>query len=725
MRILLAFALALMAAAAVLYFHSRPNAAEDPRRVQTEVVHSSVTAVEPPREGLPAAAQREALAGSPSSKTATAQLVVHVRRKATRAPVAGVKVTAYSDRPVSDFSSNTLEMAEQLAMGQTDSAGNVVLGIRVDEPLMVQAELPDRAPIFESAFGIAGLAAGARSETEILLPDENDSRVFGQVLSAETNAPLAGARVELRNPQGAADRGRAAYTTGADGKFEIPFSSWAYPHLYVEAAGCGARLANPAGHDDPARPLLVRLARACTLEVVARDPAGAPVASVQVWLTAKCAALDSAANEASGFFMRAYIYAPDGSWSAETGDDGRATFAGLPAEVELHAQVQWQRTRKQVDPEHITLAPGETRRIEVLFRGSTRLRGRLLDQVGTPLPRRAILIAAPNPDPRERTLQLAGPRTRARVKTDGLGEFVVDGLEPGTWLVAPDREGGLEDGLLACMPERVVTSGEPEVSMTLHAFRDVYLTGFVLDPDAKPVRNARVEAYATGEMFWDDARTREDGRFRLGPVTGDAFTLLAYGQDGLANSEALSARAFDTGIVLYLEPGGVLRGRVVDAASGAGCAAQLMYTPERRGFGPFGSGAMMSTEPDGSFDIRGLVAGRYGLSALTADGRFALQSGVEVAVGAQTSGIQLSLAPGGKLALHYTGAQPRLFVTVTHAGVPVHFGEQLAPGGRVTVLAPAGTLRLELRTDPLGAARTRELELEAGETKEIALTDED
>jgi hypothetical protein len=134
---------------------------------------------------------------------------------------------------------------------------------------------------------------------------------------------------------------------------------------------------------------------------------------------------------------------------------------------------------------------------------------------------------------------------------------------------------------------------------------------------------------------------------------------------------------------------------------------------------------MMSTEPDGSFDIRGLVAGRYGLSALTADGRFALQSGVEVAVGAQTSGIQLSLAPGGKLALHYTGAQPRLFVTVTHAGVPVHFGEQLAPGGRVTVLAPAGTLRLELRTDPLGAARTRELELEAGETKEIALTDED
>ena len=47
------------------------------------------------------------------------------------------------------------------------------------------------------------------------------------------------------------------------------------------------------------------------------------------------------------------------------------------------------------------------------------------------------------------------------------------------------------------------------------------------------------------------------------------------------------------------------------------------------------------------------------------------------------------------------------------------------PGGRVTVLAPAGTLGLELRTDPLGAPRTRAVELAPGETKAIVVTDED
>src|SRR5258706_1123909 len=352
MRILMILALALLAAAALLYFRSGHRTADSPQSIQAEAARSTATSNEPVKEVPPAAVQREALASSPAAGFRTGQLVVHVRHKATRTPVADVKVKVSSSGPPADPSSSQLQLAEEIASGRTDSAGDVVIGVRAAEPtdsagdvtpgirwdeaLMVEAELPGRAPKCETAFGVAGIAAGGRSEIEILLPDENDARVFGQVLSAETNAPLAGARVELRNPEGAADRGRAVDTTGADGKFEIPFSTWAYPHLRIEAQGCGARLANPAGHDDPARPLLVRLARTCTLEVDARDPAGAPVAKVQVLLTAKSAALDVAANEASGFFMRAYLYAPDESWNAETGADGRATIMGLPAGVELH-----------------------------------------------------------------------------------------------------------------------------------------------------------------------------------------------------------------------------------------------------------------------------------------------------------------------------------------------------------------------------------------------------
>jgi len=268
-----------------------------------------------------------------------------------------------------------------------------------------------------------------------------------------------------------------------------------------------------------------------------------------------------------------------------------------------------------------------------------------------------------------------------------------------------------------------VTSGEREIAVVLHAFRNLYLTGFVLGPDAKPVANARVEAYGAGEMFWDDASTREDGRFRLGPVTRDSFTLLAYGRDGLANSEELLARAGDERLVLYLEPGGILRGRVVDAASSEACAAQLMYTPERRTFGPFGKGAMMTTEPDGRFEIKGLVAGRYGLAAMSADGRFGLLSGVDVAAGKASDELVLALEPGGRLALHYTGAHPQLYVVATRGGVPVHFGAVLAPGGRATLLAPAGELVLELREDPLGPARKLPVSLARGATAELEIGD--
>src|SRR5690349_18415642 len=367
MRILLALVLALLAVAALLLFRSRPEAAVATQAAQHQEARPAAISNGLGKDASPPAAQREELKQLPAGWPGAAQLVVHVRRKATRAPVADIEVKVFGSGPPTDGSSSMIEISPPVSVGRTDSAGDATFGVPVDDMLMVEAELPERAGKHETALGIAGIPSGGRSEIEILLPDEDDTRVLGQVLAAETNAPLAGARVELRNPEGAADRGRAAYTTGADGRFEIPFSSWAYPHLHVEAEGRGARLANPADHDDPARPLLVRLARMCTLEVDARDPAGAPLSGVQLLLRAKSADLDVVANEASGFFMRAYLYAPEQSWSVETGSDGRATITGLPAGVELHGLVTWQRTRKQMDPESLTLAPGETRRRAVRF----------------------------------------------------------------------------------------------------------------------------------------------------------------------------------------------------------------------------------------------------------------------------------------------------------------------------------------------------------------------
>ncbi len=726
MRRWLPFALliALAASGILLVLHRGPQGAPLPAaEVRTEAggqnelsaadrsaAERSTRAVEPSSAAAPTGAQER-----PS-----AQLVVHVRRKLSHAPVEGSQIRVLSGRPATGLGSNAPQVAETFGKGQTDSAGQLGLSVPAGEPLVILAGIPGRTPSSESVDVGNGIAAGASFEIEILLPEENDTRVFGLVVDAATGQPLAGALVQLRDEYKEPRPGTSS-TTARDGRFELACTSWARPHLRIEARGCGLRLADPAGHADPARPLIVRMAKSSTLRVLAHDPAGAPVAGARVELLAKGSVLGLAESEAAGFFMREYVSAPDESWSAATGADGRATIEGLPAGVELRGQLDAPGASRLRTLDPLTLAPGQTRELELLLGEGTRIVGTALDQLGQPIAAHEIRLAACERDPQQRTLLLENARIRARATTDDRGAFTFEALEAGCWTLVPARGEGAQ--ALAALPERVETTGEGEIAVTVRAFRGLALEGRVLGPDREPVAGVRVEAYADGQWFWGDTRTDENGRFRLGPVTGDTFTLLAYGRDRFANSAPVASRGGDEGIVLRLERAGVLRGRVVDGASGAACAAQVLCTPEVRGFGPFGAGQMLETEADGSFAIGGLAPGRYGLAALSADGRCALASGVSVAAGEGGSELVLALEPGAKLVLHDRGSRPHLFVTVTRAGVPLSFGEALAPGGRATLLAAAGDLVLEVRDDPLDEPRRLSVTLAAGETRELDIGD--
>jgi hypothetical protein len=150
-----------------------------------------------------------------------------------------------------------------------------------------------------------------------------------------------------------------------------------------------------------------------------------------------------------------------------------------------------------------------------------------------------------------------------------------------------------------------------------------------------------------------------------------------------------------------------------------------MFASEHPGNGMFGNGMSTASEADGSFRHEGFEPGRYGITAMTPDGRFAQQAGVDVGPGVESGDIVLALKPGGKLRLVYKGAKPGLFARLSCGGVPIDFGDSLEPGKTKLQLAPAGSLVLELRAEYNGPARTRAIELKAGETKEITLTDED
>ena len=662
-----------------------------------------------PAEARAELAADESTAASATPTPSTAKLTVHVRGATSHAPAANTSVQVFSG------ASN-----ETLAQGTTNVVGEVSLRVPAKTPLVVRAAQPGRQGYDEQKEMRDGLAPDARAELEILLREEDDARVFGQVLAEESGAALAGARVELRDVTGRLAHERPAYTTAEDGRFEIVFTSWTQTYLSISAEGRGTRLANPLGHEDASKPLLVRLARASTLEIRARDAADAPLAGMNVRVGAWGIALDIATSEGAGFFMRDSMFAPEQSWKAETGVDGLATITGLPAAVELRPQVQWQQTRLEL--ERLTLLPGEVRKLDVRLGGMTRIVGIALDEQSRPIPNLSVCLAPDGRNEGLRTFVLEDMHRRETVRADDAGRFAFAPVEPGAWLVAPARGEELRGVHFAALPVRVQTAGEPEVAVTVRACSELYVQGSVLDSEGRLVPNARVEAYADEQMFWGDTRTDADGKFNLGPLTRDEFTLVAYGGSH-GCSDAVRARAQDTEVVLHVQRTGELAGRVVDGATGAACAAQLMFTPEQRGYGPFGSGGMMSTDADGTFVLPGLTPGRHGLAAMTPDGRFAVQSGIEVVAGGKTEGIVLSLGTGGKLALHYTGREPQLFVSVTRNGTPVHFGDQLAPDGRAILLAPAGDVVLELRSEPAGAPRRLPLRVAAGETQVVEFGD--
>ena len=111
--------------------------------------------------------------------------------------------------------------------------------------------------------------------------------------------------------------------------------------------------------------------------------------------------------------------------------------------------------------------------------------------------------------------------------------------------------------------------------------------------------------------------------------------------------------------------------------------------------------------------------------ATSSDGRFAIQSHIEVGADTDSGDLEFILSPGAKLRLTYKGSQPRLWVKILAQGALASSGLSVKTGQSLDCLAPAGSLVIETRVVYDGPARTKSVELKPGETREITLTDED
>jgi hypothetical protein len=110
---------------------------------------------------------------------------------------------------------------------------------------------------------------------------------------------------------------------------------------------------------------------------------------------------------------------------------------------------------------------------------------------------------------------------------------------------------------------------------------------------------------------------------------------------------------------------------------------------------------------------------------MSADGRFGLVRGIGVTLGQTHPDVLIQVSQGGTLRLKYTGSQETVWGHIALDGVAVGETGPIGRGSQRLLLMPAGSGVLTLSSKQTGFTRTKAVELKAGETKELTLTDED
>jgi len=255
--------------------------------------------------------------------------------------------------------------------------------------------------------------------------------------------------------------------------------------------------------------------------------------------------------------------------------------------------------------------------------------------------------------------------------------------------------------------------GSSQQEVVVHVQRGLYIKGQVLDSAGEPATETYIWGTTDAASWLFSARTEKDGTFAMGPLVPGRYRLVANGWKD-ANSEPASANGGDEGVVLHLRAGGVLRGTIVEAATGKGCAGKLVYASREQSNEGFG---IKDSESNGSFQIEGLIPGTYDLAASASGRRVGVLKGLSVQGGIQTRDLVVTLGPGATLRVKYAGHEGYLQYHVISGGA-IFGGDGIAAGGVSELVVPSGHLVVECHWPPKGL-ETKEIDVAVGEDKEL------
>lgn len=302
---------------------------------------------------------------------------------------------------------------------------------------------------------------------------------------------------------------------------------------------------------------------------------------------------------------------PQNGWSR---DDGAFTINGLsPGTYKLTARPQNTYTKQSSRETEVTVAKGERVtdvRVVVDMDAGMKLAGRVVDASGLPIEGAGINVSAPDKN------------VSGNARTDADGHFEIVGLEAGEYRVFAHQE----------KYSRVETKAiAPDTNMILTLRGKATIEGRVVDArSGAPVTAFEIQVRAGEETTIDPASrlsggkpyVDEQGQFK---VTADEGTNTLRAQAaGYAPAARVvpDARADQTtsGVVIRLEPGGVVEGTVTNAQGEAVAGANIwinnvpQFAWENRQ-----RAASASTDANGYFRIDSLPQSDITLIAVHAD----------------------------------------------------------------------------------------------------------
>ncbi|MBK9090864.1 MAG: carboxypeptidase regulatory-like domain-containing protein, partial [Holophagales bacterium] len=513
--------------------------------------------------------------------------------------------------------------------------------------------------------------------------------------------PVAGARVTL-TPRGRFDAASGlgpvpeVTTTGADGTFRFVGAASEQNELVVEAAGLApARVADAKGG---AQSRAIVLAAGTPLAGSVKKSDGKPAAGVLVRYEADGLETSWVETGADGAFVLPDLPSRQGSVVADAGDGGF------------------------VEVRSVTPAPGHAA-LGLVLAPPTVLEGRTLDV--------ATLKAVP------RVKLAVGAREAIRIARSGAdGRYRVRGLRPGDATVRAD-----EPRYVPWARRRIRLDKGTTKTLDIPLTRGATLSGRVLDEDGRPVAEAKVlvslgdlgqgqfrlVSQAMASDLGAEIRSREDGTFsasRLPP--GENQRLTAEHPDyekGKVGGISLQPGETRTGAVVTLRRGLVVTGTVKDPEGNPIAGAELTISPSRVVRSSRGGmrmlmafGGLLSDVPtaksgaDGRFELKGIPAGDWGLTAKAPGRATEVVDPVRLVRDTRPEPIDIVLFPGAAIAgfvLRKTGGGAEGYAVIPRpSGKPaaVVFGSGATPTG------PDGAFLL----DGLKAGEVYDLQLFGG-----------